>query len=84
MMGYYYGYDNFPLFGGFMMIVFWIFIVWGIVQLIRMLLGAGTYKHYQHRESAPDKALAILKERYAKGEIDQAEFVAKKKDLEMD
>lgn len=66
-------------FGGMMIfnLIFGILIIIGLIYLVRYLAGGG---HSQI--SAEDSALKILKERYAKGEIDQKEFEEKKKDLE--
>ena len=59
--------------GGIMMLLFWalfiIFIVWVVKQIGSKNLKSDT------------NALNILKERYAKGEIDKKEFEEKKKDL---
>ena len=66
--------------GGIAMILFWVLIVVGLVVLIRFLLAKT-----QNEGSGPSPrrdALDILKERYAKGEIDKAEFEQKKNDLQ--
>lgn len=62
--------------GGLMMIIFWVFITVLVVWLVKNLRGE------RNSESQNSKsALDILKERYAKGEIDKREFEEKKKDL---
>ncbi len=58
----------------FMMLLFWGLIIVGIVLAIRWLLGQG-------RESRADSALEILRQRYARGEINKEEFEARKRDL---
>ena len=50
-----------------------VFIV-GLVVAIRWLLG-------KSKEAKTDSALEILRQRYARGEINKEEFEAKKKDL---
>jgi putative membrane protein len=66
-------------FGMIFMIVFWILVIVGLVFLIKWLIQTtGSGKIDKHTGS---RAIEILKERYARGEIDQAEFESKKKDL---
>jgi len=66
-------------FGGIFMIVFWILIVVGLVFLIKWLVQA-TAKGGSIGQSG-SRAMDILKERYARGEIDKAQFEDMKRDL---
>lgn len=56
------------------MLFFWALVIVGFVVGIRWLLRQG-------RETRSDSALEILRERYARGEINKEEFESKKKDL---
>ena len=67
-------------FGFIMMIAFWILIVVGIVYAIRWL--AASTKAAKSTPASGETPADILKIRYARGEIDLAEFEEKKKDLE--
>ena len=58
-----------------MMIIVVGFIVWFVTRESRMK------KDCVATSAGTDRSLQILKERYAKGEIDQEEFEQKKKDL---
>jgi putative membrane protein len=76
-----YGYGYGPMMGwgtGLSMIFWWFFVIIGIILCVRLITG-GHRKHWHMGEKTP---LDILKERYAKGEIDKKEFEEKKKDLE--
>lgn len=72
------------------MIIFWALIIWAIFAFLRCVGGGGSCMRHNHDEhkhgekSMPNgrqTPLDILKERYAKGEIDKKEFEEKKKDL---
>lgn len=56
------------------MLLFWGLIIVGVVLGIRWLLNQG-------KESRSDSALDILRQRYARGEINKEEFEARKRDL---
>ena len=57
-----------------MMLVFWGLVIAGLVLGIRWLVRQG-------RDERADRALEILRERYARGEINKEEFDARRRDL---
>jgi putative membrane protein len=57
-----------------MMLVFWGLIIAGLVLGVRWLSSQG-------RGTGRDEALEILRQRYARGEIDKQEFETRKRDL---
>ena len=59
------------------MVLWWVLIVLGIVVLAKWLF-AGTPRG---REPGGDRALEVLRERYARGEIEKKEFEERKRDL---
>ena len=65
--------------GWIFMIIFWGLIIVGLIFLIRWL--AGLSRSRAPYDKTHDSALEILKQRYAKGEIDKDEFEEKKRDL---
>ena len=61
------------IFGGIIMLLFWVVVILLIVWIIKQVSG-------QNNKDG-QSALNILKERYAKGEINKEEFESKKKDI---
>jgi len=79
-----FGFTPFGSFGWIFMVAFWGLIIWAIIAVIRGGLGKGHMCGHDHGDGAHGKdksPLEILKERYAKGEIEKKEFEDKKKDL---
>lgn len=74
MMGWAEGWGVFAMIH---MLLWWVLILLGIVVLARWAFGCP-----QRGKKHEDSALTILRERYARGEIDKAEFEARKRDLE--
>ncbi len=58
----------------FMMFIFWILVIVGFVLAVRWLMS-------EAKDRRSDSALEILRQRYARGEINKEEFEAKKRDL---
>jgi putative membrane protein len=67
------------LFGSIFMVGFWVLILAGVFFVVKWLVKGSRGEHVGDIESG--SALAILKERYARGEIDRVEFEQKKRDL---
>jgi putative membrane protein len=67
-------------FGGIFMFIFWALVIVGLIFLIKWLIQ-GTRGGSASLRGNSSSALEILKERYARGEIDKQEFEEKKKDL---
>jgi len=63
--------------GGFMWI-FWILVIAGIFFLFQSSMRGDSDSRSSNNESAMD----ILEKRYARGEIDEAEFERRRKELE--
>ena len=79
-----FGFMPYGGFGWIFMLVFGCLIVWVIIALARGGLGNGHMCGHDHGDDMQGKdksPLEILKERYAKGEINKKEFEEKKKDL---
>ena len=85
MMWGYGGYGGSGWFGSVFMVFIWILIIAAIIALIKWLLGSSRNKHetYSHAPiaSSSTRALDILKERYAKGEISKEQFETMKRDI---
>ncbi|SHG36740.1 putative membrane protein [Fodinibius roseus] len=73
------GFDGFG--GGWMMILWWILIIVAIVALLKWAVPSSGRWPGSERQPQSKSALDILKERYARGEIDKDEYERKKKDL---
>jgi len=67
-------------FGMIFMIIFWGLIIFGLVSLIRRLIQNTCSKGHSGIGTG-SKAMDILKERFAKGEISRNDFDSMKKDL---
>ena len=63
---------------GLMHAVWWILVVIAIVAIARWAIFGSRYRS---RHEFEDRAQAILRERFARGEIDQAEFDEKMRHL---
>ena len=75
------GYDHMMGSGmGIVMIIFWIVLIGAFILLISGAIN-GIRGFQQKNEGDLPKPLEILKQRYARGEIDRAEYENKRRDL---
>ena len=72
MMGHWGG------FGWLWMALWWVLIIAGIVALVRWLSGRSA----EDEKPATNTALDLLKERYARGELDRDTYEKMRRDLE--
>ena len=63
--------------GGVHMILWWVLLILGIIVLVKWLAGGPA----RDERGTGSRALEILKERYARGEIGKEEFEQKKRDI---
>lgn len=61
------------------MVLFWVLLIAGIIALVRWAFG---WSGPGGRAVGGGRALEILKERYAKGELSREQFEAMRRDLE--
>lgn len=62
--------------GGILMWIFWLVLLVVLVYVLKDIFGS------INKNSSSDKAMEILKQRFARGEIDEAEFEQRKKQLQ--
>jgi putative membrane protein len=79
MMGPYWGHGWDGMgWGGVVMLLFWVLVIAGVIVLLRRVRA----RDLDPEREPPRTALDMLKERYARGEIDREEFEQKRRDLE--
>lgn len=84
MIGHHGRWDGFGYYGWALVAdVLWALLSLGLIALIAVLIARLLRSPANGKTSpaTPDRALEIARERYAKGEISQAEFEALKKNL---
>ena len=75
-------YGSFGALSGVVMVLWWVLIIVLIVAAVRWMHGStGCCGHYGKRHGS-DAALDLLRERFAKGEIEKKEFEERKKALQ--
>lgn len=72
-----YGMGGYGLWGGLVMLLFWGVIIVLVVTVVRWLIES---RHPRIHEPS-NRALEILEERYARGEIKREEYLQRREDL---
>ena len=75
--GYDYGWGWGMAFGMISIVLFWVLVILGSVILVKWIASGSS----RPSQTPAKTALDILKERYARGEIDREEFEQKKRNL---
>ncbi len=73
------GFGWFGVFGMLFMVIFWVAVIVGVVWLVRWLLNQGSSG--PRARTSKERALEILDEKYARGEIDDEEYERRKRKL---
>ncbi len=74
------GHDGFMGGGmGFMMIIFWVLLIGALALLVSAMVNGASGSRQERNEA--NNPLDILKQRYARGEIDKAEYEKMRRDL---
>ena len=68
---------------GVIMILFWVAVIAAVIMVVSGVISGRHASDIPDNRRLPD-ALEILKQRYANGEIDQAQYQAMKRDLQHD
>lgn len=66
---------------GLINLVFWIGVIVAVVLGVRWLIRQNAGDRYQGEPRGEDTALELLRQRFARGEIDAAEFEERKRTL---
>jgi putative membrane protein len=66
---------------GILWVVIIVLIGWGIFSLLNGRRSEKYFKNFESNEGLETNTLEILKRRYARGELSQAEFERMRKDL---
>jgi putative membrane protein len=69
---------------GFLWFLFIIAMVWLVVGGIARGVGRGHWNDHDHERGGRDQAMAILRERFARGEIDEVEYLERRHALQED
>jgi putative membrane protein len=69
------------LFGGLITLAFWVGLIVLIIFAVRALVRSGSTRPVESAGPGANRALDILKERYARGEITKDQFDSMRRDL---